>query len=114
MSIQVSAAPWLLAEGWSEGQDLLQLSYFTPPMSAEPCRGFQSCCSESCCVWFAANPACGVAQSSQQEGEMLSVPKLQLLGMVYLPPARNILQKGAEILWRHQRKSQLVPPRDAA
>lgn len=31
MSIQVSAAPWLLAEGWSEGQDLLQLSYFTPP-----------------------------------------------------------------------------------
>lgn len=58
-------------------------------MSPEPCRGFQSCCSESCCVWFAANPACGVAQSSQQEGEMLSVPKLQLLGMVYLPPARN-------------------------
>lgn len=58
----------------------------------------------------------GVAQSSQQEGEILSVPKLQLLRMVYLPPARNgscrkqLKSSGA----RGQRKSQLLAEGNAA
>lgn len=41
------------------------------------------------CVWLAAALPVGAAHSSQQEGEMLSVPKLLLLRMVPLPPARN-------------------------
>lgn len=43
---------------------------------------------EVVCV-VSSSPACGAAHSSQQEGEMLSVPKLLLLRMVPLPPARN-------------------------
>lgn len=47
----------------------------------------------------------GVAQSSQQEGEILSVPRSQLLGMVLSTSCKKrISPKAAEILWRQRTK----------
>lgn len=68
---------------------------------------------EVVCV-VSSSLACGAARSSQQEGEMLSVPKLQLLRMVLLPPARNgsLRKQLKSSSMGGQRKSQLLAQRE--
>lgn len=111
MSIQesgfiCSAVPCLLAEGWPGQQGLLGLSLpcLTPPVPPEPCRGFQSCCSESCCVVCSKSCLWGSSEQPTGRGNAFSSKIAAARDGLSASCKKHILQKAAEILWRQWTK----------